>query len=129
MVRVRIGVVMVSGGAVIISMTGLFIMGGATFNSLAAGSIVVVAVAAPVAVEAAPDAPAPDFKQPAWDGGPVEGKRIASDRLSAVFGRGSPTMNVSHEAYERWRRHPARPGRRPGSCCLSAAGLWPGRST
>ncbi len=37
--------ILVSGGAVIISMTGLFIMGGATFNSLAAGSIVVVAVA------------------------------------------------------------------------------------
>jgi RND superfamily putative drug exporter len=30
---------------VIISMTGLFVMGGATFNSLAAGSIVVVAIA------------------------------------------------------------------------------------
>ena len=27
--------------------------------------------------------------------------------LYAVFGMGSPTMNVSHEAYERWRRHPA----------------------
>jgi RND superfamily putative drug exporter len=37
--------ILVSGGAVIISMAGLFIMGGATFNSLAAGSIVVVAVA------------------------------------------------------------------------------------
>jgi RND superfamily putative drug exporter len=37
--------ILVSGSAVIISMTGLFIMGGATFNSLAAGSIVVVAVA------------------------------------------------------------------------------------
>jgi RND superfamily putative drug exporter len=37
--------ILVSGGAVIISMTGLFIMGGATFNSLAAGAIVVVAVA------------------------------------------------------------------------------------
>jgi RND superfamily putative drug exporter len=37
--------ILVSGGAVIASMTGLFIMGGATFNSLAAGSIVVVAVA------------------------------------------------------------------------------------
>jgi RND superfamily putative drug exporter len=37
--------ILVSGGAVIISMTGLFIMGGATFDSLAAGSIVVVAVA------------------------------------------------------------------------------------
>jgi RND superfamily putative drug exporter len=37
--------ILVSGGAVIISMAGLFIMGGATFNSLAAGSIVVVAMA------------------------------------------------------------------------------------
>jgi putative drug exporter of the RND superfamily len=37
--------ILVSGAAVIISMTGLFIMGGATFDSLAAGSIVVVAVA------------------------------------------------------------------------------------
>src|SRR5688572_27830834 len=27
--------------------------------------------------------------------------------LYAVFGMGSPTMNVSSEAYERWRRHPA----------------------
>ena len=27
--------------------------------------------------------------------------------LYAVFGMGSPTMNVSGEAYERWRRHPA----------------------
>src|SRR4029078_13162258 len=36
---------LVSGGSLIISMTGLFIMGAATFNSLAAGSIVVVAVA------------------------------------------------------------------------------------
>jgi RND superfamily putative drug exporter len=37
--------ILVSGSAVIISMTGLFVMGGATFNSLAAGSIVVVAIA------------------------------------------------------------------------------------
>jgi putative drug exporter of the RND superfamily len=37
--------IVVSGAAVIISMTGLFIMGGATFSSLAAGAIVVVAVA------------------------------------------------------------------------------------
>jgi putative ABC transport system permease protein len=27
--------------------------------------------------------------------------------LYAVFGMGTPTMNVSSEAYERWRRHPA----------------------
>ncbi|WP_134738687.1 MMPL family transporter [Nocardioides sp. 503] len=37
--------ILVSGGAVIASMTGLFVMGGATFNSLAVGSIIVVAVA------------------------------------------------------------------------------------
>jgi putative drug exporter of the RND superfamily len=37
--------ILVSGGAVIVSMTGLFIMGGATFDSLAAGAIVVVAMA------------------------------------------------------------------------------------
>ena len=37
--------VLVSGGAVIASMAGLFIVGGATFNSLATGSILVVAVA------------------------------------------------------------------------------------
>ena len=36
---------MVSGGAVIASMAGLFIVGGATFDSLASGAIVVVAVA------------------------------------------------------------------------------------
>jgi len=37
--------ILVSGGAVIASMAGLFVMGGATFNSLATGAIVVVAVA------------------------------------------------------------------------------------
>jgi len=37
--------IVVSGGAVIASMAGLFIFGGATFNSLASGAIVVVAVA------------------------------------------------------------------------------------
>lgn len=37
--------ILVSGGAVIASMTGLFVMGGATFNSLAVGSILVVGVA------------------------------------------------------------------------------------
>jgi putative drug exporter of the RND superfamily len=36
--------IMVSGGAVVASMAGLFLVGGATFNSLAAGSIVVVVV-------------------------------------------------------------------------------------
>lgn len=37
--------ILVSGGAVIASMAGLFIVGDATFNSLAVGSILVVAVA------------------------------------------------------------------------------------
>lgn len=37
--------VLVSGGAVIASLSGLFLVGGATYNSLAIGSIVVVAVA------------------------------------------------------------------------------------
>ncbi|WP_240341036.1 MMPL family transporter [Nocardioides sp. SYSU D00038] len=37
--------ILVSGGAVIASMTGLFVVGGATFNSLAVGSILVVGVA------------------------------------------------------------------------------------
>ena len=37
--------ILVSGGAVMASMTGLYVMGGATFNSLATGSILVVAVA------------------------------------------------------------------------------------
>ncbi len=37
--------ILVSGGAVIASMTGLFLMGDTTFNSLAVGAIVVVAVA------------------------------------------------------------------------------------
>ena len=37
--------ILVSGGAVIASMAGLFVIGGATFNSLAAGAILVVAVA------------------------------------------------------------------------------------
>ena len=37
--------ILVSGAAVIASMAGLFIVGGATFNSLASGAIVVVAVA------------------------------------------------------------------------------------
>ena len=37
--------ILVSGGAVIASMAGLFVVGDATFNSLAVGSIVVVAVA------------------------------------------------------------------------------------
>ncbi|WP_245155100.1 MMPL family transporter [Nocardioides sp. 1609] len=37
--------ILVSGGAVIASMTGLFLMGDATFNSLAVGSIIVVGVA------------------------------------------------------------------------------------
>jgi RND superfamily putative drug exporter len=37
--------ILVSGGAVIASMAGLFVMGGATFNSLAVGAIVVVSVA------------------------------------------------------------------------------------
>ncbi len=37
--------IMVSGGAVIASMAGLFIVGGATFDSLASGAIVVVGVA------------------------------------------------------------------------------------
>ena len=37
--------ILVSGGAVIASMAGLFVIGGATFNSLAAGAILVVAIA------------------------------------------------------------------------------------
>ena len=37
--------ILVSGFAVIASLTGLFVMGGATFNSLAVGSILVVGVA------------------------------------------------------------------------------------
>ncbi|MGA8245648.1 MAG: MMPL family transporter, partial [Nocardioides sp.] len=37
--------IMVSGGAVVASMAGLFLIGGATFDSLASGAIVVVAVA------------------------------------------------------------------------------------
>ena len=37
--------ILVSGGAVIASMAGLFVVGDATFNSLATGSILVVAVA------------------------------------------------------------------------------------
>ena len=37
--------ILVSGGAVIVSMAGLFVVGDATFNSLAIGSILVVAVA------------------------------------------------------------------------------------
>jgi RND superfamily putative drug exporter len=37
--------ILVSGAAVIASMAGLFLVGGATFNSLASGAIVVVAVA------------------------------------------------------------------------------------
>ncbi|KRF15886.1 MMPL family transporter [Nocardioides sp. Soil796] len=37
--------ILVSGFAVIASMSGLFVVGGATFNSLAAGSILVVAIA------------------------------------------------------------------------------------
>ena len=37
--------ILVSGGAVICSMAGLFVIGDSTFNSLAVGSIVVVAVA------------------------------------------------------------------------------------
>jgi RND superfamily putative drug exporter len=37
--------ILVSGGAVIASMAGLFVIGDATFNSLAAGSILVVAIA------------------------------------------------------------------------------------
>jgi RND superfamily putative drug exporter len=37
--------ILVSGGAVIASMAGLFVVGNATFNSLAIGSILVVAVA------------------------------------------------------------------------------------
>ena len=37
--------ILVSGGAVICSMAGLFLIGDATFNSLAVGSIIVVAVA------------------------------------------------------------------------------------
>lgn len=37
--------ILVSGGAVIASMAGLYVFGGATFNSLATGSILVVAIA------------------------------------------------------------------------------------
>jgi RND superfamily putative drug exporter len=37
--------ILVSGGAVIASMAGLFLIGDATFNSLAAGSILVIAIA------------------------------------------------------------------------------------
>lgn len=37
--------ILVSGGAVIASMAGLYVIGGATFNSLATGSILVVAIA------------------------------------------------------------------------------------
>jgi RND superfamily putative drug exporter len=37
--------IVVSGGAVVASMAGLFLVGGATFDSLASGAIVVVAVA------------------------------------------------------------------------------------
>jgi RND superfamily putative drug exporter len=37
--------ILVSGGAVIASMTGLFVVGDATFNSLASGAILVVAIA------------------------------------------------------------------------------------
>ncbi len=37
--------ILVSGGAVVASMAGLFVIGDATFNSLASGAIVVVAVA------------------------------------------------------------------------------------
>jgi RND superfamily putative drug exporter len=37
--------ILVSGGAVIASMAGLFVIGGATFNSLAVGAILVVAIA------------------------------------------------------------------------------------
>jgi RND superfamily putative drug exporter len=37
--------ILVSGAAVIAALTGLFVMGGATFNSLAVGSILVVGVA------------------------------------------------------------------------------------
>ena len=37
--------ILVSGGAVIASMGGLFVIGGATFDSLAAGAILVVAIA------------------------------------------------------------------------------------
>jgi RND superfamily putative drug exporter len=37
--------ILVSGGAVIASMSGLYVIGGATFNSLATGSILVVAIA------------------------------------------------------------------------------------
>lgn len=37
--------ILVSGGAVIAALTGLFLVGDATFNSLAVGSIIVVAVA------------------------------------------------------------------------------------
>jgi putative drug exporter of the RND superfamily len=37
--------ILVSGGAVIASMAGLFLVGGATFDSLASGAIIVVAVA------------------------------------------------------------------------------------
>ena len=37
--------ILVSGGAVIASMAGLFVVGNATFNSLATGSILVVAIA------------------------------------------------------------------------------------
>ena len=37
--------ILVSGAAVICSMAGLFVIGDATFNSLAVGSIIVVAVA------------------------------------------------------------------------------------
>ena len=37
--------ILVSGGAVIASMAGLFVIGDATFNSLATGSILVVAIA------------------------------------------------------------------------------------
>ncbi|WP_121252396.1 MMPL family transporter [Nocardioides ferulae] len=37
--------ILVSGGAVICSMAGLFVLGDATFNSLAVGSILVVAIA------------------------------------------------------------------------------------
>jgi RND superfamily putative drug exporter len=37
--------ILVSGGAVIASMAGLYVIGGATFNSLATGAILVVAIA------------------------------------------------------------------------------------
>ncbi|WP_127480351.1 MMPL family transporter [Nocardioides pantholopis] len=79
--------ILVSGGAVIASVAALFVMGDATFNSLAAGSIVVVAVAVLGSITVLP-------ALLAKLGRFVDRPRLPLWRLNARIGRGGISSRV-----------------------------------